>query len=182
MGVPGAGKGKQSELLSQKTGFAIYSTGAELRSIAKVGGALGDKIGEVMRSGGLMPAWLASFLFQRSLIFLEPEEGIIYEGVGRKRAEAELFAEVCDWIGRDFRVLHLNVSEDSSRERLGKRHKLEGREDDHPETITRRFEHFHAETVPSLEYFRSIGKVMEIDGEPLPDAVFKEVCEKLGIN
>ena len=180
MGMPGAGKGKQSELLSEKTGFTVCSTGSELRKLVTKGGVLGEKIEEVMFGvGGNMPAWLATYLFQRSLIEGTSEEGMIFEGVGRRESEARLFPEVCEWTGRDFRVFNLIISEDTARERLGKRREVEGRKDDAPEILENRFKNFYKDTIPSLDYFRSIGKVIDIDGEPLPDEVFKEVWENI---
>jgi len=179
MGMPGAGKGKQSELLSEKTGFTVYSTGSELRKLVTKGGALGQNIEKVMFTGGNTPAWLATYLFQRPLIEGSPEECLVFEGVGRRESEAKLFPEVCQWLNRDFRVLNLIISEDTARKRLNKRREIEGRKDDAPEILEKRLENFYKDTVPSLEYLRSIGKVIDIDGEPLPDEVSKEVWEKI---
>lgn len=179
MGMPGAGKGMQSKMLSEKTGYPIFSTGGEMRVMAKKGGVLGDKIREIMDSGGLTPAWLASYVFQRSLLETPLDQGKIFEGVGRKRPEAELFGEACHWLGRDFRVFYLNVSEDTAKDRLNKRRDIEGRKDDEPEIMEERFKNFYSDTAPAIEYFRSIGKVMDIDGEPLPEEVFNQVWEKV---
>ncbi|NCN08121.1 hypothetical protein GW944_00930, partial [Candidatus Parcubacteria bacterium] len=85
----------------------------------------------------------------------------------------------CQWLNRDFRVLNLIISEDTARKRLNKRREIEGRKDDAPEILEKRLENFYKDTVPSLEYLRSIGKVIDIDGEPLPDEVSKEVWEKI---
>lgn len=179
MGRPGSGKGKQSEMLAEKTGFTIYSTGSELRKISKEDSPLGKKIAQEMNSGGLMPAWLATYLFQKTLINSSLETGLIFEGVGRKLEEAKLFPEVCDWVGRDFRILHLNVSDQTARDRLNKRRETESRKDDQPDVLDERFRNFYKDTEPALDYFRSIGKVIEIDGEPLPDIVAAEVWQKI---
>ncbi|MBX4198931.1 nucleoside monophosphate kinase [Candidatus Parcubacteria bacterium] len=179
MGRPGAGKGVQSALLSEEMGFPIFSTGDKVRSIAKAEHTLGKKVKEVSESGGLTPHWFASFLFQEALFAKGEGEGIIFEGVGRKEPEAKLFAEINEWLDNDFRVLYLNASEETITKRLIKRGELEGRADDTPEKIKVRLENFNKETQPALEYLRSIGKVIDIDGEPLPDAVHAEVMEKL---
>lgn len=179
MGLPGAGKGKQSELLSTRTGFLIHSTGDEYRKMAREDGVAAKKVAEVLAAGGLQPAWLSSYMFQKTLLTLPLEKGVIFEGVGRKEPEARLFSEVCEWLGRDFRIVYLNVKEETSIERLNKRREIEGRADDLPEIMQNRFKNFHDNTVPAVEYFRSIGKVIDIDGEPLPDKVGEEVWEKL---
>ena len=177
MGLPGAGKGKQSEMLSEKLGYKISSTGDEFREIARRGGTLGEKVNEVMMAGDNMPAWFAIHVFQKTLLETPKENGLIFEGVGRKEPEAKNFAEVCEWIGRDFAIICLNVDEAIAKERLIKR----GRADDVHETISSRIANFYKDTQPAIDYFRSIGKVIEIDGNPLPEPVFAEVCEKLGI-
>ena|SRR3989344_1974067 len=179
MGLPGSGKGKQSELLSAKTGYPICSTGAELRKLAAGGSALGKKVADIMATGGLNPSWLATYVFQKSILELPLDNGVIFEGVGRKKEEAQLFAEICEWLGRDFRIINLVVAEDTSRDRLNKRRDIESRADDHPDVLNERFKNYHASTSPALEYFRSIGKVIDINGEPLPDVVAAEIEEKL---
>ncbi|MDO8569854.1 MAG: nucleoside monophosphate kinase [bacterium] len=179
MGRPGSGKGKQAELLSEKTSFPIYSSGNEYRKIAEGSGFVADKVRDVLDAGGLQPAWLSNFLFQKTLLGLSSDDGIIFEGAGRKEPEARLFSEVCNWLGRDFRVLHIKVSEAIVAERLRKRQEIEGRKDDDPSVFQNRLKNFYEHTAPAIEYFRSINKVIDIDGEPLPDAVFAEVWQKV---
>lgn len=179
MGRPGCGKGKQARLLSEKTGFGIFSTGARFREIAAQENQLGKKVGEIMNSGALMPNWFASFLFQEKIFSLDVNDGVIFEGVGRMEPEAKLFSEISFWLERDFRVLHLNVSEAVVKERISKRLEREGRVDDDPLKLQTRFDEYEKHTVPALNYFRSIGKVIEIDGEPTPDAVFEEIWSKV---
>jgi adenylate kinase family enzyme len=179
MGLPGAGKGKQTGLLSEKTGFVAFTTSAGLREVVASGSGAGKKIEEAMKTGTLVPDWLAAYFLEKNLLVLKESEGIIFDGGGRREAEAKLFAEICEWLGRDFRVIHLNVTEETAMERLGKRREIESRHDDHPDIIKDRFKHFNEITVPSLNYFRSIGKVIEIDGEPAPEVVFEEIQSKI---
>ncbi len=179
MGRPGSGKGVQSEMLAQKLGLPIFSTGNRVREVAKLDTDLGRKIREVSESGELTPFWFASYLFQEALFKLKDGEGIIFEGVGRKEPEARLFNEIEEWLGNEFRIFHLNVSEESARKRLMLRGEKEGRADDAPERIPVRFQKFQEETQAALNFFRSVGKVIEIDGEPLPDAVFAQVVAEI---
>lgn len=179
MGLPGSGKGKQAELLSEKTGFPIMSTGGQLREIAKVGDAVGKKVAEVMNSGELMPSWFVQYLFQQVLFVAKENEGLIFEGACRIETEARLFAEVCGWLGRDFRILHIKISETAVAERLRKRQEIEGREDDDVTIFQVRLKNFYEHTAPAIEYFRSINKVIDINGEPLPDVVSTELWQKV---
>ena len=179
MGLPGSGKGKQTELLSEKTGFMVASTGSKLREVIKKGNTIGKKVAEVMNSGELMPSWFVSYIFQQALFEIKEGEGIIFEGAGRIEAEARLFTEVCGWLERDFRILHIKVSETVVAERLRKRQEIEGRQDDAPVVFQNRLKNFYEHTAPAIEYFRSINKVIDIDGEPLPNVVFAELWQKV---
>lgn len=179
MGLTGSGKGKQAEFLSDKTGFPIVSTGGKLREIVKAGGVVGKKVAEVMNSGDLMPSWFVQYIFQEVLLQAGEEDGIIFEGACRIEVEANLFNEVCEWLGRDYRVLNLQVSEETVAERLRKRLEIEGRKDDDPSVLKNRFENFYEHTAPAIAYFRSIHKVIDIDGEPLPDKVFEDIWQKV---
>ena len=179
MGLPGSGKGKQAELLSEKTGFPIISTGGRLREIAKVGNVVGRKMAAIMNAGELVPSWFVQYLFQLALFEAKEDDGIIFEGACRIETEARLFTEVCEWLGRDFRVLHIKVSEAATAERLRKRQEVEGRKDDDAAIFQNRLKNFHEHTAPAIEYFRSINKVIDIDGGPLPDAVFTELWQKV---
>ena len=177
MGRPGSGKGVQSEMLSKALGLPVFSTGAEVRKTALEDTLLGKRIKEISDIGGLTPFWFASYLFEKALFVLKDDESLIFEGVGRKLGEAQLFAEIASWLGRDFRVIYLEVCEETVGQRLEKRRETSGRPDDQGEKLENRFKHYNEETLPALEYFKSLGKVIEIDGEPDADTVHAHVLE-----
>lgn len=177
MGRPGSGKGKLSEMLALKLKCRIFSTGGRVREISKANSSLGRRIKGIQESGGLTPAWFASFLFEEVLLALEDNVAIVFEGLGRKEPEARLFSEICEWLGRDYRVVYLDVSEQTVMERLNKRREVEGRVDD--SNIKNRFDNYNVQTIPALNFFRSVGKVIDVNGEPLPNVVFDEVWQKV---
>ncbi len=179
MGRPGSGKGAQSKLLAQRLGCKVFSTGGHMREMAEKDSFFGRKIKEIVNSGGLTPYWFASFVFEEVLFSLEGDEKVVFEGIGRKEAEARLFTEISEWLGRDFVVICLNVSEETVFERLKKRRLKEGRVDDN--NIQNRLDNYNTDTVPSIDFFRSIGKVIDIDGEPAPDAIAALIWEKLSV-
>jgi adenylate kinase len=181
MGLPGSGKGAQSALLSEHLKCPVFSTGNRLRELAQEDTAIGKKIKGILNSGGLMPAWLASFLFEEAILKLKEGEQIIFEGVGRKEEEAELFTDICEWLGHDFRVIFLDVKEETIIARIHKRRELENRGDDSDETLKNRLDNYMNHTLPALNYFRTVGKVVDVNGEPLQPEVFAEVVQKLGV-
>lgn len=179
MGKPGSGKGTQAKLISQKFDFDIYSTGAAFREIAAEDSDVGKRIRDELDAGYLMPYWFASYLFQKAILERPFDSGIVFEGVGRKRPEAELFHEVMDWLGRPYKVFYLDVDENEIIKRLEKRADEEGRKDDAPEAIKKRFEEFNTYTAPAVDFFREQGKVVEINGLRAPEEVHELVLKEL---
>jgi len=180
MGRPGSGKGAQSKMLAEKLNCNIFSSGNRVRAIGKENSTLGRRVKEISDSGDLTPWWFASYLFEEVLFKLDDGEKIVFEGAARTEPEAHIFAEISEWLKRDFRVIYLNVSEDTIVKRLEKRSLIEGRADDR--NIQNRFDKYNIQTLPALEFFRSIGKAIDIDGEPLEDVVAAEVWGKIQTN
>jgi len=179
MGRPGSGKTTQAQKLSVLTGFPIFSSGGRARTLAKHNSYLGRKIADLINHGNLMPAWLASYLFEDTILKLEPEEGIIFEGAARTKEEAERFHEVMHWLQRPYRVFNLEVSESVVRERLAKRATLEGRVDDRLEHIDTRFREYIDHTTHAIEFFRSKNMLVDVDGAKDPEAVSDDIRETL---
>jgi len=179
VGRPGSGKGMQTSLLSKKTGFKTFSTGDKFRELQKADTPLGHKIAEIMDSGNLMPHWFASFLFEEAVMYLPADEGIIYEGVGRKAPEAELFHEVMTWLGRPYKAVYLDVHDGISVDRLMKRKEIENRKDDNEETIKHRLKVYQEEVVPAIEVFKKHGTLLDINGDQTPEEVFAEILKQV---
>lgn len=179
MGKPGSGKGTQASLIAEKYGFDIYSTGGAFREIAASGSDVGNRLKSELDAGFLMPHWFASFLFQKALLERDFDKGIVFEGVGRKKPEAELFHDVMDWLKRPYKVFYLSVDEDAILERLKKRADEEERADDDPESVKKRFAEFNKFTAEAVEYFRSVGVLVEIDGMQTPEEVHTEVLSHI---
>ena len=73
----------------------------------------------------------------------------------------------------------MDIPREVSLDRLAKRAKLENRSDDTPEAINERLRLYHSKTVPVIEHYRKMGKLLEIDGRPDIDTIFKDICNKL---
>lgn len=179
MGYPGAGKGTQAKLLSEEFSFKIFSTGSEYREMAKEDTVVGRKVKKIIDAGDLTPHWLAAHLFQRAVLRLGHEEGIIFEGVARKESEAKLFHTVMEWLERPYKVIFLNASEEVATKRLLKRGEIENRADDDREKIKVRFGEFNKHTAPAVEYFRTLGNIIDINSEQTPEEVHKEIMVNL---
>src|SRR3989344_2921964 len=110
----GGGKGTQAELLSKKTGFEIFSTGGKFRELRVRRDELGERVRREYDIGLLMPSWFATLLFQETIVYRPFHEGIIFEGACRKIFEAEMFHEVLTWLEREYKVIYLDISEETS--------------------------------------------------------------------
>ena len=179
LGKPGSGKGMQSKMLSEKSGFKVFSSGDKFRELTKSGTFLGNKIASVIDHGNLMPYWFASFLFQEAVIYLPQNEGVIFEGAGRKVAEAELFHDVMTWLERPYLVVYLDISHEEVTKRLIKRKEIEGRADDTEEKIKVRLQNFENETQHTAEVFKKYGTLLTVNGDQTPEEVAKEILQKV---
>ncbi|MSU55194.1 MAG: nucleoside monophosphate kinase [Candidatus Taylorbacteria bacterium] len=176
MGKTGSGKGTQSELLSKKLGFEVFSTGDEFRKLRARKDALGERVRSEYDQGILMPHWYASYLFENAFLNLEPSKGLVCEGIGRKEPEARLFDEVAKWLERDYIVFELVVSD----EEVIKRQLLRGRMDSNDEAkIKVRLNEYRTYTEQAINFFKSINKVIGIDGMSTPEKIHEEVLKKL---
>jgi adenylate kinase len=176
-GRPGSGKGAQSKALAEKLGCKRFSFGEHYRKIAEKDSVFGRKIKEIIDRGDIAPSWTATFLLEEALFNLKDEELIVLDGMGRTEVEVRLFAEVAQFLSRDFRIIYLETSEETIRGRVAKRAEIENRADDND--IEYRFKKYNEETQPAISYLRSLGKVIDIDGEPAPEVIASEIWNKV---
>lgn len=179
MGKPGSGKGTQAKFLSEKTGFKIFSVGNELRELHKKDTPLALRVKTIMDSGGLVPSWLVEYFFQEETLFLDDQEGIIYEGTNRKFHEAEVFHETMTWLVRPYRITFLSISDEKSIKRIAKRGALGGRGDDNETSAKERLAWYYSDTEKAVNFFREKGVLVEVNGEQDEQAVFQEMISKL---
>lgn len=178
MGRPGSGKSVQARLLSEKTGYKIFSPGERYREVAEDDSVIGRKVKALIDGGLLGPHWLSIYFFQNALFNLEDSEGIILEGIGRKKEEAEKFHEVMLWLEREYIVFDIGVPEDEVVERLNDRREKESRADDDEEDIPVRIAEYDKHTASAIAYFGSVGKVVPINGDQAIEAVHAEMVTK----
>jgi adenylate kinase len=178
VGKPGSGKETQAELLAQKTGFEVFSTGREFRKLKEEQSPLGVHVRETYDKGLLLPPWLASYLFQSVILHRKDDEGIIFEGTGRALSEAELFHSVATWLGRNYLVINLDISDDEAVKRQVGR----GRADsDTEEKVRIRLAEYGTHTAPVIAFFKKQSVLLDVPGERSVESIHEDIAGRLGL-
>ena len=89
LGAPGAGKGTQAEILSEKLSIPTISTGNILREAIKNGTETGLKAKSFMDAGALVPDEVIIGILKERLAQPDCANGFILDGVPRTIAQAE---------------------------------------------------------------------------------------------
>ena len=205
LGAPGAGKGTQADIISQRLNIPTISTGTMLRAAVKNGTPIGLKAKEYMDAGKLVPDEVIIGIVAERLAEADCANGYILDGVPRTIAQAEALEAA----GIHFDVvLSIEISDQEIIDRMGGRRactacgatyhvvsapsKVEGkcdkcgtdlvlRDDDKPETVKNRLEVYHKETEPLKDFYAKRGNLKSVDNQPTIEATTKVVFEALGI-
>ncbi|HEY0011140.1 MAG TPA: nucleoside monophosphate kinase [Candidatus Paceibacterota bacterium] len=179
IGRPGSGKGTQARILSEKFGWARLSTGDRIKQIRDGHEPFSPRVRELYDKGKLLPDWFADYLLESALLDRESYVGVVLEGFGRTKGQAEHFCEIVSWLGRNLVVLNLEVSDDEVVRRMVARAAQEDRPDSSEETLRTRLAQYAELTAPALEFFREQGYVVDIDGEVPPEEVAEAISGAL---
>jgi Adenylate kinase and related kinases len=180
LGPQGSGKGTQAKRLAEEYGLAHVSTGDILREEIEAGTELGKEVEPILASGGLVPDATMISLIRERLQQDDAQNGFVLDGFPRTQPQAEALDKMLREIERPLTVVFaLDISDESSKERLLKRAEREGREDDTPEVIERRLRTYREQTEPLIEHYRTRGNLVTIHADRPIDAVFAEIQKAL---
>ena len=163
LGPPGSGKGTQASLLSEEMNVSVLNVGDLLHYEG------GKGVQSVMKKGEIVNEKLTLKLVVKHLKGDEHKSGVILDGFPRTLWQAQNFDYSLD------RVVYLKVSDSVNKERLTKR----GRLDDIPDTVDKRLQIYHQRTEPILDYYKTSGILLEVNGEQSVDKVFKDITSAL---
>jgi adenylate kinase len=180
-GPPAAGKGTQAKRLVAERRMVQLSTGDMLRAARSSGSELGRKVAGIMDRGELVSDEIVIALIEEALPTAEAAGGAIFDGFPRTVAQAEALDELL--IRRGSRidvVIRLVVDDEALMGRIAKRYAEEGRSDDNPEAFAVRLGAYNRQTAPLLPFYKSQGKLVEIDGMASVDKVAGDIDRVLG--
>ena len=187
LGAPGAGKGTQAKMISEKYGVPHISTGDIFRANIKENTPLGQKAKEYMDKGLLVPDELVVDLVVDRLAQDDAKKGYVLDGFPRTIPQAEALTEALSKIGEklDY-AIDVDVPDENIVRRMSGRRacvscgELILRDDDKPETVEQRLRVYHEQTQPLIDYYTKEGILKEVDGTIDLEDVFAEITKILG--
>ena len=180
LGPPGAGKGTQATSLIDRLGIPHVSTGDMLRAAVAAETPVGLQAKAVMESGELVSDEIVIGIAEERLSEDDAKKGFLLDGFPRTIAQAEALEGLLGKLGVELDCcLALTVDNDAIVERLLKRAEIEGRADDNEETIRERMREYDAKTAPLLDFYRSRGRLVEVDGMGTIEEVGERIKQAL---
>lgn len=189
MGAPGAGKGTQSERISEKWNIPAISTGDILRSAIKAGTELGLKAKGFIDNGQLVPDEIVIGIIKEYLSSDSCKNGFILDGFPRSIPQAEALEamgvkidcalsfeiadevivkrmtgrRMCSGCGLSYHIEHKKPAKENICDKCGA--SLYIRSDDAAETVLNRLATFHAQTEPLKAFYDARGLLKCVSGE-----------------
>ena len=182
LGPPGAGKGTQAKLLTEKYGIPQLSTGDMLRAAVAAGTDVGKRAKAVMDAGGLVSDDIVNQIVSERIEAPDCAKGFILDGYPRTVPQAKALAENMRKknLALDA-VIELKVDEEALIRRIENRVAetiAAGgtvRSDDNPEAFRKRLTEYREKTAPLSNYYSEQGELVTLDGMADVDAVTEAI-------
>ena len=189
LGAPGAGKGTQAEIISEKYSIPTISTGNIIRAALKEGTEMGLKAKAYTERGELVPDEVVIGIIKERLSEDDCKAGFILDGFPRTIPQAKALDDmgisvdaalsievddseivkrmsgrrVCPACGASYHTEYKKPERDGICNLCGE--KLIIRKDDEPETVLNRLKVYHDQTEPLKDYYKSQNKLLEVEGQ-----------------
>ena len=192
LGPPGAGKGTQAAILSEKLGVPHISTGDLFRANIGEGTPLGVEAKSYIDAGKLVPTDVTARMVEDRLNQDDAKDGFLLDGFPRNVAQADELDDMLNSLDAGISVvLDLDVDHDEVVRRLSGRRtckkcghvwhleydrpavadvcdrcggELYQRDDDKPEVWQARLKQFEEASLPLLEHYDKLGVLWTVNG------------------
>lgn len=180
-GPPGAGKGTQAKMLSEKYGFNHISTGDVIRGEIQRGTSRGLQVKEIMERGELAPDELVLGIIEEYIKSHSDCAGNIFDGFPRTSNQAKEFDVILERNRQTIDVmLALEVPDEELVKRLKLRAEVSGRPDDADENvINNRIEVYKKQTAVVADYYEAQSKYIPVKGTGTIEEVFASLCKAI---
>lgn len=203
LGAPGAGKGTQAEIISEKYNIPTISTGNIIRAALKNGTEMGLKAKSYIDAGELVPDNVVIGIIKERLSEADCKEGYILDGFPRTIPQAVALDDMGFVIDA---ALSIEVDDSEIVKRMSgrrvcekcgasyhteyKKPEVEGvcnlcggnlviRKDDEPETVKNRLNVYHEQTEPLKDFYKGCGKLIIVKGQDKVEDTTRLVLEAL---
>ena len=205
IGPIAAGKGTQAEIISKKYGFLHLSTGQIFRDAIASGSELGMKVKSIIDSGFLVPDALTNEIVKDMLGKIDLSKGFILDGYPRTINQVHALDDMLSELGIELDdAVMITIPEDEIVRRISGRfscakcgqnyhdefnktkiagvcdncgsHDFIRRNDDKPEVIKTRLQHYYSEVEPIIEFYKKQEKFLKLEATNLS---IEEVTNKL---
>lgn len=189
LGAPGAGKGTQAEIISERLSVPTISTGNIIRAALKAQTEMGVKAKEFIDKGLLVPDDVVIGIVRDRLKEDDCKNGFILDGFPRTVPQAQALDDmgieidkvidiqvpdekivqrlsgrrVCSGCGASYHLLYKKPEKDGVCNLCGAQ--LVQRTDDREETVLERLKIYHEQTEPLVEYYRKKNKLVVVEGQ-----------------
>ncbi len=209
LGPPGAGKGTQAKRLSALLGLPHVASGDLFRAILDEETDLAREVRSYMERGAYVPDALTITAVLDRLSLPDAREGFLLDGFPRTLPQAAALDGWLVERGRQVdRVLYITAPAEVLVERIAGRivcpvcntiynlstrlpkrdmvcdiegAPLERRSDEEPEIVRFRLQTYLRQTQPLVDYYRSAGKLVEVDGSRPMDEVTARIDRSVGL-
>jgi adenylate kinase len=207
LGPPGAGKGTQAKLISEKYSIPHISTGDIFRKNISEKTKLGVEAKRYMDNGQLVPDQVTIDIVKDRLSKNDCKEGFLLDGFPRTVKQAEALDEFLNENHNKIdAALLIDVEEKFILERMTGRRvcpscgasyhirfnppKVEGkcdacdsdliqRKDDTEATVKERLDVYNQQTQPLVDYYKNQNALLKVEGTKEINQVFDEICDAL---
>ncbi len=207
LGPPGVGKGTQAEILAESTHLAHISSGDLFRENLKNQTDLGKLAKSYMDKGDLVPDDVTINMIRDRLKRDDCKSGAILDGFPRTPAQADALEKMLvEFSGSVDAVPYITAAEEILIKRISGRFtcrasghiyhetfsppikigvcdmdgsELYQRDDDKKETVAKRIRVYLEQTMPLVEYYRSRGRLLEINGDQAVEQVTQQLLTAL---
>ena len=204
LGAPGAGKGTQGELISERLQIPTISTGNMLREAMANGSELGKQVKKYMDDGSLVPDEIVMDLLAQRVAESDCANGFILDGVPRTLAQAQTIdskgvridhvvslevddaeiagrmsgRRVCPKCGASYHIVNNPPKTEGICDLCGE--KVAIRKDDEPETVKHRLEVYHASTEILKDYYAKQGKLCLVNADQSIEDANRDILKGIG--
>lgn len=180
LGGPASGKAVQAAHLSQELGVISVAPPELIRDEIKEGTDVGKQVGEMLHRNVTIPKEIITALVNRRVETVENNAAhkeavsFVLDGYPRTIEQALHFEKN---VAEVTVAIYLDCEESTLRKRMAERAEGNKSDDDREPSVSHKIKSFQQETLPVVEYFRGLGKLVTVNADrPMAD-VMKDVAK-----